>query len=397
MTNQFFSRIKHFLFLQVFWILVSNVMIVCLLASDYSLNPKTKGSDQYFPIQYFNKWGFINNNGKIQVQPIYESAGCFYHGMARVSVLIKGNYKSGFIDKNEHFVIPPIYDQAGDFKGELAPVRIGRKWGYVNTAGDMVITPTYQGAGEFHGKLALVQRWSKIYVPFLKKELSNIDAPVQVFDLLRDPFTFFILGNPPYLGLDNQFSFIDKEDHLAFQFQDFEFVDNFSNGYAVYKKGKKWGYINQQGGRLADRLFDLAVPFSEGLAPVKIDGLWGFIDTSGNVVIKPQFGGARPFSGGIAIVFPQGQSFLESKAIDKKGNYLFSTIYNDLSDFSEGLAIVKDGRHSFFIDQEGKKVHITDLIIEGSWGFSDGLAIVGKQGKRVYIDKKGKVIAPYEK
>src|SRR2546425_3338231 len=82
--------------------------------------------------------------------------------------------------------------------------------------------------------------------------------------------------------------------------------------------------------------------------------------------------------------------------IDKSGNVVIPLKFQDLSDFSEGLAIANSGRENFFIDRNGIRLRITDLPVDW-WGFRDGLAIVGEKGKRVYVDKSGKAVSPFEK
>lgn len=387
---------------QKFWIVVLFGVLFHSLgihpqAAEYVLNPKSKNSDSYFPFSYYGKWGFIDRKGKILVKPQYLNVGCFYLGLARATILSNGKYKSGYIDNNGNFVIPPRFDQAGDFTGELAPVRIGRRWGYINRAGEMVINPVYQGAGEFHEGLAIVQKWSKVNISNYKKVFSNEDAPEVFFMILNEPFHDFMTQNGPLLGIDNKFGFINSAGQLVMPFQDYEMVDYFRDGFALFSSRSNWGFIDKSGRRAFKHDFELVEPFSEGLAPVKINGLWGYIDQTGKIVIKPQFSGARGFSDGIAVVFPFGQKAFKSNAIDKGGNLLFSTLFESLTDFSEGLALTNEGPASTFIDKSGKKVHITNLTLEDSPGFSDGLAIVGERGKRVYIDKKGNIIAPFEK
>jgi len=54
---------------------------------------------------------------------------------------IKQNGRWGYIDKNANIVIQPQYDEAHDFIGEIAPVKIHNKWGYIDRSGRVVLSP----------------------------------------------------------------------------------------------------------------------------------------------------------------------------------------------------------------------------------------------------------------
>ena len=49
--------------------------------------------------------------------------------------------------------------------------------------------------------------------------------------------------------------------------------------------------------------FDRIGAFSEGLAVVKLKKKFGYIDTSGRLVVPLQFAGAAPFAEGLALVY----------------------------------------------------------------------------------------------
>ena len=57
--------------------------------------------------------------------------------------------KWGFIDTKGQYVINPQFDNAGEFSEGLAPVEIGGKYGFIDTKGQYVINPQFDNAGEF--------------------------------------------------------------------------------------------------------------------------------------------------------------------------------------------------------------------------------------------------------
>jgi hypothetical protein len=238
------------------------------------------------------------------------------------------------------FVIPPRFDEAGDFTGELAPVRVDRKWGYIDKSGRIVVEPHFDGAVELKEGMGRVS----VCEPFPISE-RHAEQSGEFWS--------------PCGGVGHErIGFVDHTGTLVIQ-PSFDEAGEFSNGLAAARRGKfgqsKFGFIDRSGHLAIPAQFDYGRSFSEGLAPVMIGrfdgmsiwGLWEYIDTSGAAVITPKF--------------------------------------CTVDGFSDGLAGVRLNRKALAPASWAR------------WPFSDGLTIVGETGSRVYIDNRGNVIAPYER
>lgn len=134
-----------------------------------------------------NKWGYKDKDGKVVIQPQYNSAANFFEGLARVRLGYKYGYidqmgtvvieplfgwagsfseglarvmnnsKFGYIDKKGEFVNQQPFDGALDFSEGLAAVMIDKKWGYINKRGELVIQPRFDGAENFSQERARVR------------------------------------------------------------------------------------------------------------------------------------------------------------------------------------------------------------------------------------------------
>ena len=128
------------------------------------------------------------------------------------------------------------------------------------------------------------------------------------------------------------------------------------------------------------------------LHPYRDDsGKYGFIDKTGKVVIPCQWEDVDNFSEGLAYVKDYNGKW---GFIDRTGKVVIPCQWKAAGSFSEGLAIVKGDNGKYgFIDNTGKVVIPCQWKFAGS--FSEGLALV-EDGNRKYgfIDKTGKMVIP---
>ena len=87
-----------------------------------------------------DKWGFIDKTGEEVIPPKYLNTYSFSDGLALV---YSADGLIGYIDKNGNEVIPPKFNEAGPFSGGLAAVKFGDKWGFIDKTGKQVIAPIY--------------------------------------------------------------------------------------------------------------------------------------------------------------------------------------------------------------------------------------------------------------
>jgi len=114
---------------------------------------------------------------------------------------------------------------------------------------------------------------------------------------------------------------------------------------------------------------------------------YGFIDKTGKMVIDPQFEQVFEFSEGLAAVRTKEDVW---GFIDKSGKMVIEPKFDDVRNFSEGFASVRIGGKWGFIDKSG------NMVIEPIYGYSDGffegLARVEIEEKRGFIDKTGQIV-----
>jgi hypothetical protein len=313
------------------------------------------------------KWGFIDADGKVIVQPQWDAADSttvfgqnVYCNEGFCGVQKDGKW--GFVDTSGKLAIPNQFDAIGPFVEGLARVKLGNQVGYIDKTGQYVINPQFDGAEEFHNGLAAVHT-------------------------------------------ESGWGFINKTGAFAIKPQ---FQSASSNGFseglaAVCTKGNqsflgiapgKCGYIDRSGRFTVKPQFDSIGDFSESLASVRIDNKWGYIDRSGKIVINLQFDAVTMFSGGLAAVTVSGNT----GTINKRGKFVVNPGQYNMQPSNDDVQRVFSSDGAGLMTRDGKWVVKPSKAILGISMILKKVfyATIGEDSN-VPISISGKVLAgPYK-
>lgn len=171
--------------------------------------------------------------------------------------------KWGFIDLDGNVVIEPRFDTANLFFHERAPVLLNNKWGFINHAGAFVVEPTYEEASVFCEGLAVVR--TSRQGPF---QIINTDGHLVVNDLRFDELSGFSEGKAIFKR-DGAYGCIDKTGQILFgPSKEWSTIFRFCKGRACF-------------GRPSLSLTSAST--------IEEDQLFGFLDEFGREVIPAQY------------------------------------------------------------------------------------------------------------
>jgi hypothetical protein len=244
------------------------------------------------------------------------------------------------------------------FSNGFAPVKMGEKWGYLNTAGKLAIPAKYDKVTQFNGGFTTAQKDGKFYV----LDQNGVEYTVDVPDLADlNNFSEKLASFKTTGGL---VGFVDGSGKVAIkaQFQnagDFfgglawaknsagsvGYIDakgewiiqpqftsgkdyNPASGLARIKTGEKWAYVNKAGEVIYMNDSDIFEDFSDGLAKGKKNEKFGFFNDKGEWAIQPQFDGSRDFKNGYASV-KKGELW---GVIDKSGKWVIEPKFDEIKD-----------------------------------------------------------------
>ena len=319
------------------------VVLIATSATQAQTRRATSDSGELYLVVKNGRFGYIDRNGRVAIQPRYEWAFPFSEGLAQVLIGGKKNKKfTAYIDKTGRLAIRPIDGSGSKFSNGIARVLFGASYLYIDRRGRWASHASYQDAEDCTEGLCAVKmetraanRWGYISTSGAVIVNGQYDwaepfheGIARVGIMIGEPYTKN--GAPAYDGKEG---YIDKTGKPITELN-FDKASDFSDGMAQVELKGKWGYIDQSGRIAISPQYDETRAFHENLAGVKVNGLWGFVDKTGRLVIPSQFEYVSDFSDGLAAVGRRGENFY----IDRSGKVLLSPTFKNLGSFRDGLA-----------------------------------------------------------
>jgi len=326
---------------------------------------------------------------------------------AQELALVREGGNFGYIDKSAKYVIEPKFQDAKSFSDGLAAAVQDKKWGFIDASGKWAIEPQYDKVKYFNSGFALVLKDDQWQYIDKKGQVLEIPATTEKLYDFEEGVAFFKEGDKVgLLGTDGKLVLEPK----------YRVIKDIKNGHAKVQKGELWGMIDTSGKEVIPTEYeDIGNSWSpNGVFGKKggvygiiqngsfnpIDGatdVWvfhgdakltyaekdkkiGFVDSSGKWVIEPQFDKARAFSNGLAPV-ANGKTW---GYINEKGDMVIESEFRDAEVFSDGLAPVKDKKWGF-IDTSGK------LVIPMEYDITAGLAFLSGNNEKGFINRFARV------
>lgn len=98
-------------------------------------------SDGLAAVKKDDLWGFIDRNGNVKINLQYKNANNFSNGLCTV---VNSNNNCIVIDSNGKDVFNKNFQNAADFLEGLMLVCMNDKWGFIDTKGNVIIDYKYE-------------------------------------------------------------------------------------------------------------------------------------------------------------------------------------------------------------------------------------------------------------
>lgn len=360
------------------------------------------------PIEKDGKWGYCNANKELILEPSWDFAWPFYHGLAAV----EKNGKKGYIAPNGKVVIKPEYDLVKPFTEDYAFAFTDGSWYLINSKGKRLsngygyIYDDRETCGQTQlFKVYSMQANGKAAFGWINRKGREVIAPQ--YSLVR-PFSE---GYAAVQVADSLWGFIDSTGSTVVEPQ-FYGAHPFNNGIAqvAYEPTLKFAcFVNALNSIVSHKDYSWRenepIVFSEGLAAVRTNGRYVYVDESLSVVLDSNYTAAGPFEEGVAIVKRKSRYGL----INRQGEEIIPIQQRLFMPFCEGVAAVareEDGfKNMGYVNRKGETVidfsfkYLPSRMRDGTCNFSEGRAVVPYDTGKGVIDSEGnELVAPtYQK
>ena len=371
-----------------------------------------------YPVVNEQKYGFINSQGELLVEPIYDLVGRFSEDRCIVEKFPADEDSfQEYIDSSGQEVISPT-----------------RLQGYINSSGQEIIALKHtlfcssfsEGLAQYAdaiGQVGFIDQWGefKIYPQFNREYEGNASMG----------FSEGVAA----VATDSGWKYINKEGEEVFKNR-FETAKRFQDGYALVSQLQKasqtesyliedFFFIDKEGQRLETipcNINGSNQGFRNGLCKVilpaaggKSEDNWiGFINTDGNLAFEERFWNSSSFHQGLCSVKKRGGKF---GVINTKGEWVIEPLYEEMGLFNYGIAPFRQNQKWGLLNQRGEVILSPQFSFINSFlGYiipSDPdpnpefqeltIAMIEEPGekkrkkvKKVYINRAGEIVSPFD-
>ena len=363
---------------------------------DYAENFENGRAVVGFEVNYRRKFGLINKKGEFILEPLYDDVRI---GTSKISI-IKTDNKYGLIDEKGDIIVHPIYDYIDDFievnQKNMARVKVDGKYGLINERGDVIIEPVYEDIQiskkedntaivKINGKYGVVDFEGNVIIPCIYDEI-DIFYPEETEQKLYKAKS------------DGKYGLISSEKQIVIPFS-YKYISMSSN--VIIDGEKETGrsdFFTLDGKKLFDKEIKKVKYIGENL--ILCDDI--LINKEGKVLFKEVY--IDSFSSFYGLT----EDSLINISINHEYGYI--NIYGEIKikpqfyyakPFHNGYAVVDNKKDKTgVIDQTGN--FIIDPIYDTIWEIDENLwekwivkssdgtyALITKEGEIIFEEKKG--------
>lgn len=348
-----------------------------------------------FPIKLNQKWGLMDQNGRVVKPPVYEAIGEFKRfGYA----IMQRNGKVGILDREGREIVPPRYQDVKILDSLLVAVVDSVNWKVINLDGQVILHNRYDRvkviqsrfiAFSQEGKWGLASSTGRIISPPLYSEIQWL---AESFFLIRSQSALGLLHESGRLLLKPSFEEIrlEKEALVFFRKEgkwgavdiqgkplfpaDYDSYQYLSSRFVKLRTGRGYTLFSIPGRNVIQTaLFDNFYPLIDNFVLCKKDRRLGILDANGHEILPIRFQEILTL-GDTSFRVKTGEKW---GVISRNNRLILNHQYDYISPYSHGLAILKQGSKLGALNKNGKIVIPIEFdrieISEGtSKGFRNG-------------------------
>ncbi|GJM33287.1 MAG: hypothetical protein DHS20C18_22880 [Saprospiraceae bacterium] len=286
-------------------------------------------AQHHFPVKLDKKWGLIDSNGKLVLDPVYDAIGDFkqfgYAVMQR-----KGGV--GLLNRSGKEIVPPNFDDIRVLDSTLIAAMDRGEWMVINLNGDIILEKGY----------SRVQLWANGHLAYLLKDKWGV---------------------------------VDKNGRtVAFPLYDEIYLEE--DRYLLTRRGDQMGLLAEDGREILYNIAKEIKILNDSIFFYREGNSWGAVDDKGRTLIEPKYDTYRRLSDGFIKLVSNNRFFIYSVACS---NIITDGDFDEYYAFSRRYIIVKKKRQLGLVDWCGNLV--LQPIYAEIQSYERGLFRVNYQGK----------------
>ena len=407
------------------------VIIMFVIALKNLLNSDSPSnnlvSTTYFVINKDNKWGVIDNNAQIIIEPTYDEAIIIPNNKQDVFICIydanyeDGTYKTKVIDnKNkelfkEYDKVQALenYDENKNmwYENNVLLVEKDGKYGLINLDGDNILDIVYDNIYTLKGvknslitvkeeKLGLVDNLGQEVIKNKYEEIKSLgkdtkkyivkengkygvygilDCKYQEIKALNNNEIFCVKEN-------NKYKVIDKEGKEIFT-EKFDNIESIKNNIIVYKNSKGYTAYNVNTKQKLGKDYTELTYTSNNMFIARVKNDYGIINMDNDIEVKTEYSNINYYED------------VEIYELEEKDTDLNTILDSNLKEITKGIANDTNPEKSYIKvwTEEGYKYYKTTGEEKKSSEIltQNNLFLSKQNNKYGFVDKEGNVVVEY--
>jgi hypothetical protein len=252
------------------------------------------------PFRVDTLWGYKDRQGAVKIEPQFRYATKFRGDVA----IVAKNDKLGAIDKNNKLLIPFRYEFLSPL--DTAEYLFGHRAKYfgeyimgVLTEDEKVKIPAeYNHIAKYRNTYKVTRNIDRVIGKEGLSDVRSVQSKYGLFDgngkvLIPCKYDYIDWINDSLLdvttgdlGMNHALFSIEGEQLTGFEYMVF---GKLIEGVIKARIGNKFGFVFPTGKVAIPIQFDYCEDFSNGYAMIKQQDRWGAVDKNGNIIIEAQF------------------------------------------------------------------------------------------------------------
>ena len=401
------------------------IAIKDLLKSDSSSNNLV--STSYFLINEKNKWGVIDNNARIIIEPLYEEAIIIPNNKQDVFICAynvnydEGKYETKVLDSRGKEIFTGYdkvqalenYDENNNlwYEENVLLVEKDGKYGLIDFKGNEILKPSYEKIytlkgirnsiiTEIDNKKGVVSHLGQVLVENKYQEIKSLgkdtrsyivklDGKYGVEGILDCKYQDIKpLNNKEIFCIkeDGKYKVINTEGKTVFN-EKFDSIETIKENIIVYKYKDKYCAYDIQNSKKLSKTYKTLKYTANNLFISRTNNNYGIIDINGETKIKEEYSNINYYED-IKIYELEGKNLEVNSIVNSELKEIAKGIISEVNSEKAYMKLWTENGYEYY-KLNGEKLETKDILA------NNNLFLSKQNNKYGFIDRQGNVVVDY--